>query len=89
MDIAQQLRSWTVDWNGAPMVDGEPPREGYGCKLLRDAAAEIERLRAALHEIGEMFYVSQTGAVLLKGDYGNYDVLEAANHALEQTASTK
>jgi hypothetical protein len=45
-DIAMQLRSWTIDWNGAPMVDGEPPRDGFHCDLLRSAADEIDRLRA-------------------------------------------
>lgn len=46
IDIAETLRSWTIDWNGAPMVDGEPPRDGLHCKILRDAADEIVRLRA-------------------------------------------
>lgn len=47
-----------------------------------ECAAEIARLRAALDQIGAMFYMSKTGAVLLKPDFGNYDVLDAANAAL-------
>ena len=44
-DISEKLRALTVDWNGKPMADGEPPRDGLHCKDLRDAADEIERLR--------------------------------------------
>lgn len=46
--VDQRLRSWTIDWNGAPMVDGEPPRDGLHCRDLRDGADEIVRLRDQL-----------------------------------------
>jgi hypothetical protein len=42
--IVKQLRAWVTDWNGQPMVRGEPPRDGIHCDVLIDAAAEIERL---------------------------------------------
>lgn len=47
-DIALRLRSWTIDWNGQPMVRGEPPRDGLHCDDLIDAALEIENLRRQL-----------------------------------------
>lgn len=47
MGIAEKLRGWCTDWNGAAMVRGEPPRDGIHCDDLLDAIAEIERLQAA------------------------------------------
>lgn len=44
MSIAEKLRGWCTDWNGAPMVRGEPPRDGLHCGDLLDAASEIDRL---------------------------------------------
>ena len=38
MSIWERLRSFTIDWNGARMVDGEPPIDGLRCKDLREAA---------------------------------------------------
>ena len=46
MDIMERIRGWCIDWNGAPMMRGEPPRDGLHCDDLLDAADEIERLRA-------------------------------------------
>lgn len=54
IDQAAKLRTWTVDWNGALMVDGEPPRDGLHCRDLRDAAAEIERLRELLRHADDV-----------------------------------
>ena len=48
MDITERLAGWTTDWDGSQMVDGEPPRDGLHCDVLREAAAEILRLRAEL-----------------------------------------
>lgn len=53
-DVLERLRGWCTDWNGAPMVRGEPPRDGLHCDVLFDAADEIERLLAALNEIVEV-----------------------------------
>ena len=49
-----------------------------------ECAAEIKRLQAALHAIGAMFYIDSAGDCLLKPDFENYDVLNAANAALEK-----
>lgn len=44
-DIVDRLIGWTTDWNGQQMVDGEPPRDGLHCDIIREAAAEITALR--------------------------------------------
>lgn len=44
----RDLRGWTIDWDGSPMKDGEPPRDGLSCKDLRDACDEIDSLRSQL-----------------------------------------
>ena len=56
-DIVKRLTAWTIDWDDSRMVDGEPPRDGIHCDVLREAAAEIERLRAALAEARELLGV--------------------------------
>lgn len=48
IDIKERLLSWCIDWNGAPMVDGEQPRVIPRVRDLRDAAEEIAQLREAL-----------------------------------------
>jgi hypothetical protein len=40
----------TVDLNGADMADGEPPRSGLTCAVLRTLVAEIERLQAQVKQ---------------------------------------
>ena len=49
-DIVKRLTAWTIDWDDSRMVDGEPPRDGIHCDVLREAAAEIECLRGTLAE---------------------------------------
>lgn len=49
-DIKERLLSWCIDWNGAPMVDGEQPRIIPRVRDLRDAADEIGRLRRVPRE---------------------------------------
>lgn len=39
--IAEAL-AWTIDWDGSQMQDGEPPRDGVTCNLLRRLAAALE-----------------------------------------------
>lgn len=34
-----------IDFDGQPMVDGEPPRDGLTCGTLRTLLAEIDRLQ--------------------------------------------
>lgn len=75
-DLVDRLRACVPEMVGAASA------QCTDVEAVRLAADEIERLREATHQIGAMFYMSQTGAVLLKGEYGNYDVLEAANAAL-------
>lgn len=48
MDLIERLRGWVTDWDGSPMVPGEPPRDGIHCDVLIEAIAEITRLRAEL-----------------------------------------
>lgn len=56
--------------------------EKHALGMAASLARENERLRAALDNIGAMFFVGVGGAVLLKPDFGSYDVLDAANAAL-------
>lgn len=44
--IEDELRGWSVDWDGSQMKDGEPPRDGLNVATLRAAAGELARLRA-------------------------------------------
>lgn len=47
-DTVERLRGVCVDWDGTAMLDGEEPRTWLSVGEIREAAAEIERLRAAL-----------------------------------------
>ena len=62
-DVVERLRGYCVDWNGAPMDRGEAPRDGLHCGDLMEAAAEIERLRAALTAIHDFPYVGAQASV--------------------------
>jgi hypothetical protein len=39
-----------TDFDGQPMVDGEPPRDGLTCGTLRTLLAEIERLQGQVKQ---------------------------------------
>lgn len=64
------------------------PTPGALAAQYDDALKTIVRLRVALDRIGKMFYVSEYGAVVLKPEFGNYDVLEAANAELAEASLT-
>jgi hypothetical protein len=53
-DIKDRLLSWCIDWNGAPMVDGEQPRIIPRVRDLRDAADEIFRLRIKIARLSNV-----------------------------------
>jgi hypothetical protein len=44
-------RGLVIDFNGQPMVDGEPPRDGLTCADLRTLVAEIDRLAAQVAQL--------------------------------------
>lgn len=46
-EIAREIKEITTDWNGARMVDGEPPRIVPSCGELRAIAAAIRAEREA------------------------------------------
>lgn len=48
LDIVERLRHFCTDWDGSSMSDHTEPMPGLHCVELREAADEIERLRAAL-----------------------------------------
>ena len=50
-DICERLDIWVIDYDGSQMKDGEPPRYIMQCWEIREAAATIRWLRAALAEI--------------------------------------
>jgi hypothetical protein len=50
-DIVERMISWCFDWNSEPMADGEQPRIIPRVRDLREAAAEIMRLREALLKV--------------------------------------
>jgi hypothetical protein len=54
MSIVERLSAWTTDWDGSRMVDGEPPRDGLHCDILREAAATITELVEALKPFGAL-----------------------------------
>lgn len=45
MDIVERLIELCTDYDGRPMVDEEPPLDNVRVGDLREAAAEITRLR--------------------------------------------
>lgn len=45
-DITERLRHFCTDWDGSAMDDQTEPMPGLHCIELREAAAEIARLRA-------------------------------------------
>jgi len=47
-DIVERLRSFCTDWDGSSMSNDTEPMPGLHCIELREAADEIERLRAAI-----------------------------------------
>jgi hypothetical protein len=53
-NIGEKLLGWCTDWNGAPMVRGEPPRDGLHCDDLYDAAAAIAQHRTAFAHISHL-----------------------------------
>lgn len=46
----EQARRVLIDFNGQPLVDGEPPIDGLTAGQLRTLVAEVERLQAALKQ---------------------------------------
>lgn len=44
-------RELVIDFNGQPMVDGEPPRDGLTCSHLRTLIAEVDRLTALVSQM--------------------------------------
>ena len=50
-DLVERLIGWCTDWNGEPMVRGEPPRDGLHCDILLDAVARIRELEAERDEL--------------------------------------
>ena len=53
IDITERLRHFCTDWDGSQMDDHTEPMPGLHCIELRDAAAEIDRLRAQVAEMRE------------------------------------
>ena len=51
MNLIERLRAWTTDWDGSQMVDGEPPRDGLHCDILREAADALESQAARIAEL--------------------------------------
>lgn len=49
-DITERLRWHATDWDGRQMPDLEPAKGDPTAGTLREAADEIERLRAALDQ---------------------------------------
>lgn len=47
-DLIERLRGYTLDWNGSEMADDAPALTDVKCGLLREAAARIEALEAAV-----------------------------------------
>lgn len=45
-DIVERLENFCTDWDGSAMNDNTTPMDGLHCVDLRQAAAEITRLRA-------------------------------------------
>lgn len=52
-------------------------------ELIAEQNAKIERLRAALHDIGAMVYVDRDGAIRFKGSFCPEDMLNTVNAALK------
>lgn len=55
MDIVEKLINLCTDYDGKPMVDGEPPLDGVRVGDLRKAAAEITRLRTDIKNLIRSF----------------------------------
>lgn len=50
-DIVERLTHFCTDWDGSAMNDHSNPMDGLHCLDLREAAAEITRLRAEAEEL--------------------------------------
>lgn len=97
--IAEAL-AWTIDWDGSQMQDGEPPRDGVTCNLLRRLAAALEeatppegwRVTRYDHPLGAIEYdeggwhVGRYVAdqVYIAWDANTYPTARAAMEALEK-----
>lgn len=90
--IAEAL-AWTIDWDGSQMQDGEPPRDGVTCILLRRLAAALEEaekmtgalavsLRVNAYRAGHS--TEDVDKVLREIGYMPADTARAAMEALEE-----
>lgn len=52
-DITERLRHFCTRWDGGQMGDHADPMPGLRCTELREAAAEIDRLRAQVAAMRE------------------------------------
>ena len=97
-DIVEALREACVDWNGAPMPDAEEPRRLFLSGELRQAADEIERLRAALADksdvrealeaVNEVVRAMRVGRYVPPSEYESYSVkITSAIRALSQESA--
>lgn len=49
--LSDRLRQWVTDWDGSQMQDGEPPRDGIHCDIIREAATALDALQARVEEL--------------------------------------
>lgn len=74
-DIVERLENFCTDWDGSAMNDNTTPMDGLHCVDLRQAAAEITRLRAeaeALRKDAERYRWLRDGA-----DDGEWECFES------------
>lgn len=64
LGLVERLRRGCTDWDGKPLGDPEPPMDALTVEDVREAAAEIENLRAALkwYADGEHFTKAEPDA---------------------------
>lgn len=80
--IAGVLRQFTIDFDHSDMLNGEPPRDGISCSILRMAANEIDLLRSEVQEAREIIK-----SLLTKNALGSADRKARARSFLEEKQS--
>lgn len=48
--LSERLRQWVTDWDGSQMQDGEPPRDGIHCDIIREAATALDALQGEISQ---------------------------------------
>lgn len=88
-DIVERLKHFCTDWDGSAMDDHTTPMDGLHCIELREAAAEITRLRAE----AEALRKALRDLIVLESDghhasENSIEAWERAHAALDATKGT-